>query len=87
MSSSERDDEPGATTLHEALTCVGCGFCCETVICRLGAMVYGAYTHPCPALKQNGNRYLCSLYLADPLRYEHFLDIGGGCCFPDNPRR
>ncbi len=50
-------------------------------------MIYGNYTNPCPALRRDGSRYLCSLYLDDPLRYEHFLDIGGGCCFPDNPRR
>ncbi len=50
-------------------------------------MLYGHYTNPCPALMWNGDRYLCSLYLGDPSRYEHFLEIGGGCCFPSNPRR
>jgi hypothetical protein len=67
--------------------CVGCGFCCTTVICRLGSMLYGHYTNPCPSLTWQGDRYLCSLYLGDPGRYEHFLAIGEGCCFPTNPWR
>ncbi|AFM26818.1 hypothetical protein Desti_4181 [Desulfomonile tiedjei DSM 6799] len=50
-------------------------------------MFYGHYSDPCPALEWNGSRYVCSLFLSDPDRYEHFLDIGGGCCFPENPRR
>ncbi len=50
-------------------------------------MTYGHYKNPCPALTWNGERYLCSLYLGDPPRYEHFLEIGEGCCFPFNPRR
>jgi len=70
-----------------SLQCVGCGFCCLERICRTGAVIYGNYTNPCPALLWNGTRYLCSLYLGDPSRYEHFLEIGGGCCFPLNPRR
>lgn len=50
-------------------------------------MTYGHYKNPCPALMWNGARYLCSLYLGDPARYEQSLEIGGGCCFPFNPRR
>lgn len=73
--------------MNESLQCVGCGFCCTTVICRLGAMIYGNYTNPCPALKWNGARYVCSLYLGDPQRYQCFLEIGEGCCFPSNPLR
>jgi hypothetical protein len=67
--------------------CVGCGYCCTTVICRTGAMFYGHYTKPCPALLWNGTRYVCRLFLSDPPRYEEFIAIGTGCCFPDNPWR
>jgi hypothetical protein len=67
--------------------CVGCGFCCTEVICRIGAMIYGHYANPCPALKWDRSRYVCTLYLSDPSRYEVFLEIGGGCCFPLNPWR
>ena len=48
-------------------------------------MIFGHYAHPCPALVWNGTRYLCSVYLGDPSRYEHFLEIGIACCFPSNP--
>ncbi|MEW6349755.1 MAG: hypothetical protein AB1646_11885 [Thermodesulfobacteriota bacterium] len=67
--------------------CVGCGYCCKTVICRTGAMFYGHYKSSCPALEWNGVRYVCRLFLSDPIRYESSLDIGGGCCFPSNPMR
>jgi len=50
-------------------------------------MIYGQYKSPCPALVWNGSRSMCRLYLTDPDRYGHFLDIGGGCCFPLNPWR
>jgi len=56
-------------------------------MCRTGAMIYGHYTNPCPALTWKEDRYICSLYLSDPLRYEHFLEIGAGYCFPFNPWR
>jgi hypothetical protein len=68
-------------------SCVGCGFCCSEIMCRIGTMIYGHYTKPCPALKQAGDRWVCSLYLGDPARYEQILDIGGGCCFSSNPLR
>lgn len=50
-------------------------------------MIYGHYTKPCPSLTWSGDRYVCSLYLSDVKRYEFFLEIGGGCCFPSNPWR
>jgi hypothetical protein len=77
----------GGVELDESMQCVGCGFCCTKVICRIGSMFYGHYTNPCPALTRDDDRYVCSLYLSDPARYEGVLDIGGGCCFPDNPLR
>jgi hypothetical protein len=67
--------------------CVGCGYCCTERMCRIGAMIYGHYTNPCPALERAENRYVCTLYLNDPMRYEHVMDIGRGCCFPFNPLR
>jgi hypothetical protein len=67
--------------------CIGCGFCCTEIICRTAAMIYGHYTNPCPSLAWDGDRYICALYRSDPDRYEFFLEIGGGCCFPMNPRR
>lgn len=67
--------------------CIGCGYCCSTVMCRIGTMKFGHYTNPCPALSQNEDRYLCTMYLSDPLRYEEVLGIGNGCCFPANPLR
>lgn len=67
--------------------CIGCGFCCAEIICRTGAMIYGHYKTPCPALIWNGERYVCALYAGDPARYELFLEIGAGCCFPSNPWR
>jgi len=73
--------------LGDSMQCVGCGFCCTKVICRIGSMFYGHYTNPCPALTRDDDRYVCSLYLSDPARYESVLEIGGGCCFPDNPLR
>lgn len=73
--------------MSESHACVGCGYCCCDRICRIGAMIYGHYTNPCPALKWAENRYVCALYLDDPSRYEQIMDIGGGCCFPFNPRR
>lgn len=82
---SERDGR--TERLRRDLSCIGCGFCCTKVICGIGAMFYGHYTNPCPALELNGNRYVCSLYRRDPDRYEHVLAIGEGCCFPDNPWR
>ena len=50
-------------------------------------MMYGHYTNPCPALRWTGSRYVCSLYMEDPARYELVLEIGEGCCFPDNAVR
>jgi hypothetical protein len=50
-------------------------------------MLYGHYTKPCPSLTCKGDRYVCKLYLEDPERYEEFLKIGAGCCFPTNPQR
>lgn len=73
--------------MSESRECIGCGYCCKERICRIGAMIYGHYTNPCPALTWAENRYLCSLYLEDPHRYELVIDIGGGCCFPLNPQR
>lgn len=67
--------------------CVGCGWCCSTRMCRIGSMKYGSYTTPCPALSREKDRYVCRLYLEDPDRYAEVLEIGGGCCFPSNPRR
>lgn len=67
--------------------CIGCGYCCVTVICRIGSMLYGHYKSPCPALVKVGDVYRCSLYSRDPDRYGAGLEIGEGCCFPDNPRR
>jgi len=81
--------EPGSRDMSSAekRLCVGCGFCCTEIICRTGAMIYGHYTSPCPALTWLNDRYVCELYVNDPARYEHFLEIGGGCCFPANPWR
>lgn len=73
--------------MSDSLRCVGCGYCCTKVMCRIGSMFYGHYTNPCPALIRNDGRCLCSLYLSDPERYEGVLEIGEGCCFPDNPLR
>ncbi|HTY23493.1 MAG TPA: hypothetical protein VMC85_10210 [Desulfomonilaceae bacterium] len=70
-----------------SLPCIGCGYCCTETMCRIGTMLYGHYMNPCPALTRNKDRYVCSLYLEDPERYEEFLRIGEGCCFPVNPRR
>lgn len=67
--------------------CVGCGYCCTTRMCRIGSMMYGHYTNPCPALIREGDRCRCSLYMSDPERYEAVLEIGEGCRFPDNPVR
>jgi hypothetical protein len=50
-------------------------------------MIYGHYTNPCPSLTWDGDRYVCFLYRDDPARYELFLEIGAGCCFPMNPWR
>ncbi len=69
------------------MKCIGCGFCCSTVMCRIGTMLYGNYTNPCPALKKLNSKFVCSLYLNDPLRYEDVLEIGQGCCFPASNRR
>jgi hypothetical protein len=77
----------GESRLNRGPNCVGCGYCCTEVICRTGAMFYGHYSNPCPALTWNGLRYVCSLYLSDPERYHQFIAIGDGCCFPLNPRR
>ncbi|MFH0822591.1 MAG: hypothetical protein V2B18_07550 [Pseudomonadota bacterium] len=73
--------------MSESRECVGCGYCCRNTICRLGSMIYGHYKAPCPALEWSGNRYVCGVYFSDPLRYEHILGIGSGCCFPSNPLR
>ncbi|MDQ7781246.1 MAG: hypothetical protein RDU20_00110 [Desulfomonilaceae bacterium] len=73
--------------MNNSLNCVGCGFCCTQVICRMGSMLYGHYTNPCPALARRNDRHVCTLYLSDPARYEGILAIGEGCCFPDNPLR
>ncbi len=73
--------------MSESQPCVRCGFCCTKQMCRIGSMIYGHYTNPCPALRLNEGRYQCSLYLGDPARYEHVLEIGNGCCFPSNPLR
>ena len=70
-----------------SVKCIGCGYCCTKIICRIGSMIYGHYTNPCPALKRNGDRYVCSLYLDDPARYGGVLEIGEGCCFPENAMR
>jgi hypothetical protein len=67
--------------------CIGCGYCCKKEMCRIGAMVYGVYKQPCPALKKTDERYACELYRSDPLRYGEILAIGEGCCFPGNPFR
>lgn len=50
-------------------------------------MIYGHYTNPCPDLRWDGSRYVCSLYLRDPERYERFLGIADGCHMPLNPWR
>ncbi len=50
-------------------------------------MRYGHYTKPCPALEKDGPRWVCRLYLEDPDRYRDVLEIGEGCCDPDNPLR
>jgi len=73
--------------MRDRIPCIGCGFCCSQEMCRTGGLIYGHYTNPCPALIRKGTRYCCSLYLSDPLRYEHFLEIGAGCCLPSNPWR
>lgn len=80
-------DPQSDTAAGESAPCVGCAFCCSERMCRIGSMIYGHYASPCPALTWDGNRFVCSLYLSDPSRYECFLEIGGGCCFPSNPRR
>ena len=73
--------------MSDAVPCVGCGYCCTQVICAAGRMIYGHYKKPCPSLARTGNRYVCSLYLDDPLCYGEILEIGGGCCSPLNPWR
>uniref|UniRef100_A0A7C4ATV5 4Fe-4S ferredoxin-type domain-containing protein n=1 Tax=Desulfomonile tiedjei TaxID=2358 RepID=A0A7C4ATV5_9BACT len=64
--------------------CTGCGRCCASRICRIGAMRFGHYTLPCPALRWDGQRYRCGLYEQDPDRYEAVLEIGRGCCLGAN---
>ena len=73
--------------MPEGKPCVGCGYCCKTSMCRTGAMIYGHYKDPCPALVSTGRGYECRLYLSDPDRYGAFLEIGSGCSFPLNPLR
>jgi hypothetical protein len=73
--------------VSESAPCTGCGYCCTEVICAAGRMIYGHYARPCPSLVRKRDRYVCSLYLNDPLRYGEILEIGRGCCSPLNPRR
>lgn len=73
---------------HE-LACVGCGYCCQKVLCGWGRMYHedtgGA--GPCPELVQNKNgMYRCGLYrrVSAKRRVEMKRDlaIGTECCSP-----
>lgn len=63
--------------------CVGCGYCCQKVLCFLGVSKYGSRAGPCPALVCKDGRYWCGIIMeaAEPekSRYKDWLAIGGGC--------
>lgn len=56
--------------------CVGCGYCCITVMCSVGQAVHGDYEERCPYLLWSDTRYECRL----AEEYSGFLSIGAGCC-------
>jgi hypothetical protein len=62
--------------------CVGCGYCCITARCSIGLFLFGQEGR-CPALKWNGNRYMCDLVDL----YKNALNIDRGCCAPLNTWR
>lgn len=41
--------------------CNGCGQCCRTQLCPLGAGMFGTWSGPCPALQKEGSSYRCGL--------------------------
>ena|SRR3990167_2215975 len=49
-------------------SCNGCGYCCETEICALGAKFLERPASPCPALERSADRTWCGLVL-HPSKY------------------
>ena len=48
--------------------CNNCGFCCRAELCPLGAIVFGTWSGPCPALEPHGAGFGCGL-VANPQTY------------------
>jgi hypothetical protein len=44
--------------------CNGCGQCCQAELCPLGAVVFGTWDGPCPALMADGDGYLCNMVVS-----------------------
>ena len=59
--------------------CVGCGYCCLTVMCWIGMLEYGLQKK-CPALTWSNTdcRYYCQLATDDP-EIAIKLHVGEGC--------
>ena len=59
--------------------CNGCGWCCQAELCPLAQAIFGEpVVRACPALEQDGERYVCGL-VAYPTAYElrEFVEAGG----------
>lgn len=48
--------------------CNGCGDCCRNQLCPLAEKAFPAWMAPCPALVQQGNKFVCGL-VTHPERY------------------
>jgi len=73
--------------------CVGCGYCCQTAACALGASRHGPIA-PCPELRLVGDIWRCGPVLdaiaTDSARSTLLIEdlaIGEGCCSPLNSQR
>ena len=79
-----------AEEIAAIVPCVGCGYCCRTAMCAVGARIFGNTPGLCPALKYAEGRYWCDLCNEKSLvanRYRRELYIGEGCCSQLNSDR
>lgn len=70
--------------------CNHCGLCCRESLCGVGEIVFGEIDGPCPALLEEGDKYLCGIMVHEAENFPigqrlvaHTLGAGTGCSMPD----